>query len=281
MSRHHHPDVERFRVTPGFDLADADADATPVGPQDKKAAAAAIEAMLDEAGDLHERLWAQAKGGGTQALLIVLQGMDTSGKGGASKAVDRMLDPLGFSIVGFGKPTDEEKAHHYLWRIERQLPEPGKVRVFDRSHYESVLVERVRELVPESEWAGRYDEINEWERRLADAGTTVVKLMLHISRDEQKERLLARLADPTKHWKYNPGDVDERALWDDYQAAYADAVTRCSTDHAPWYVVPADRKWYRDWVVASVVLHTLRAMDPQYPPVEFDVATETARVQAS
>ena len=161
-----------------------------------------------------------------RSVLICLQGMDTSGKGGATKAIDRLLDPLGFSVTGFGAPSDEEKQHDHLWRHERALPEVGKVRLWDRSHYETVLIERVRGFVPEETWRARYDEINAWEAGLAERGVTVIKFMLHISRDEQKQRLLERLGDPTKHWKYNPGDVDERALWDDYQAAYSDALTR-------------------------------------------------------
>ena len=214
-------------------------------------------------------------------MLICLQGMDTSGKGGATKAIDRLLDPLGFSVTGFGAPSDEEKQHDFLWRHERALPEVGKVRLWDRSHYETVLIERVRGFVPEETWRARYDQINEWEAGLNERGVTVIKFMLHISRDEQKQRLLERLADPTKHWKYNPKDIDERGLWDDYQAAYSDALTKCSTQGSPWYIVPANHKWHRDWILSNVLTETLRAMDLSYPPGDFDVDAEVARVEAS
>jgi PPK2 family polyphosphate:nucleotide phosphotransferase len=270
-----------YQVGPSFDLATFAADAVLAGPRDKEAAAKEIAALEDEASTLHEQLYAESKAGGRRAVLVVLQGMDTSGKGGATKVLDRLLDPLGFSIVGFGKPTDEEAARGYLWRHEQAVPEPGRIRVWDRSHYETVLIERVRSLVPEDVWQARYGEIVEFERNLVDSGVTVLKVMLHISKDEQRERLLARLDDETKHWKYRPGDVDERALWDDYQAAYQDALVRCSSEHAPWYCVPADRKWHRDWVLAHLVVETLRALRPQYPAADFDVAAERGRVEAS
>jgi PPK2 family polyphosphate:nucleotide phosphotransferase len=273
---------DAVRVGPGFDLGQVDPGKVRIGPDKKKSAIKATEDLQAEAQTWHEKLWAEHKAGyGNRALLVVLQGMDTAGKGGASKAIDRMMDPLGFHVVSFGVPTDEEKAHHYLWRIERQLPPAGRVRLFDRSHYESVLVERVRNLVPHDLWAQRYDEINAWETGLADRGITIVKCMLHISRDEQQERLMERLERPDKYWKYNPRDVDERGLWDDYQAAYNDALVRCSTGHAPWYCIPADRKWHRNWILTNLVVETLRDMNPQYPPADFDIETEKARVRAS
>jgi PPK2 family polyphosphate:nucleotide phosphotransferase len=270
-----------LRVGSGFRLADVDAGAVVAGPESREAAGTEALALEGETSDLHERLWAASKGGGSQALLIVIQGMDTSGKGGAAKVFDRLLDPNGFGVVSFGVPTEEERAHHYLWRHEREVPAAGRVKVHDRSHYETVLVERVRHLVDDDVWQARYDEINAWEAGLAAKGVTVLKCMLHISKDEQRQRLLDRLADSTKLWKYNPGDVDERALWDDYQAAYQDALVRCSTDVSPWYVVPADRKWHRDWLLAHLLVETLRTMDPQYPGVEFDVEAERERVAAS
>jgi PPK2 family polyphosphate:nucleotide phosphotransferase len=270
-----------YAVGPDFDLAAVDPEVVAHGPQDREQARAACLALEEEAAELHEKLWAESRKGGNRSVLICLQGMDTSGKGGATKAIDRLLDPLGFSVTGFGAPTDEEKQHDYLWRHERALPEVGKVRLWDRSHYETVLIERVRGFVPEETWQARYDGINAWEAGLAERGVTVLKVMLHISRDEQKQRLLERLADPTKHWKYNPGDVDERALWDDYQAAYSDALTKCSTEGAPWYVVPANHKWHRDWILSNVLVETLRAMDLTYPTADFDVAAEVARVEAS
>lgn len=269
-----------LRVDPAsFRLADVDPDEVVAGPEDRRAARAEVAALEEEAADLHERLWAAARAAGSRKrLLIVLQGMDTSGKGGAAKAIDRLLDPAGFAVVGFGKPTEEEKAHHYLWRHDLQLPEPGRVRLWDRSHYEQVLVVRVHGLGP---WEGSYDEINAWEEALARDGVTFLKVMLHISRKEQAERLLERLGDPDKHWKYNPADVDERRLWDVYQRAYEDALVRCSTEAAPWYVVPANHKWHRDWLLAHLLLEVLREIAPPYPPGDFDVATEIARVQAS
>jgi PPK2 family polyphosphate:nucleotide phosphotransferase len=207
--------------------------------------------------------------------------MDTSGKGGAMKAIDRISEPLGLRMVSFGPPTKEEKRRHYLWRVEQKLPPPGSIGIFDRSHYEDVLIVRVRDLVPPEVWGGRYDEINAWERKLADDGMVFLKCMLHISKEEQQQRLLDRLADPTKHWKYNPGDVDERLLWDQYQEAYQVALTQCSADCAPWYVIPADRKWHRDWLLTHMVIETLREMNPQYPQMDYDVEAETARVKAS
>ena len=272
---------DALKVGPDFVLADLDPDAIVLGPDDKATARAEAGALESEVGELHERLWAESTRGGRRALLIVLQGIDTSGKGGATKACDVLLDPLGFSVVGFGVPTDEEKAHGLLWRHEQQLPGPGRIRLFDRSHYEGVLVERVRGFASEETWRARYDEINEWEAGLVARGIEILKCMLHISADEQRQRLLDRLADPSKHWKYKPSDVEERAYWDDYQAAYQDALVRCSTDVAPWFVVPANRKWHRDWLVSHLLADKLRAMGPQYPSADFDVAAERARVEAS
>ncbi len=270
-----------LRVGPGFDLSAVDTRQIVAGPADKAAARAAAAALEPEVTEWQERLFAESKGGGRRRLLIVLQGMDTSGKGGAAKAIDRLSEPIGLRLTSFGPPTREEKRRHFLWRINRALPPAGSIGIFDRSHYEDVLIVRVRNLVPEDVWSGRYDEINEWEKKLTDGGLVFLKCMLHISKNEQQERLLDRLADPTKHWKYNPGDVDERLLWDQYQAAYQVALTRCSTDYAPWYVIPADRKWHRDWLLSNLVAETLRQMNPQYPPTDFDVEVETARVKNS
>ena len=272
---------ELLRVGPGFDLAAFDARRVVAGPKDKVAALAEVGALEAEVSDLQERLYAESRGGGKRRLLVVLQGMDTSGKGGAIKALDRITEPLGTRIAQFGAPTKAELKKHYLWRIEQKLPPPGTIGVFDRSHYEDVLVVRVRNLVPAEEWEKRYDEINAWEKKWADDGIVFLKCMLYISPEEQKERLLARLAEPDKQWKYRPGDVDDRLLWDDFMQAYQVALTRCSTDHAPWYVIPADRKWHRDWLLTHLATETLREMNPHYPPTEFDVAAETARVMAS
>ena len=237
----------------------------------KKQAQKALSALGEELSELQARLYADAYTGGSRRVLLVLQGMDTSGKGGTIRHVVTALDPAWVDVVAFKAPTQEELAQHFLWRIERELPGPGEVTVFDRSHYEDVLVVRVRGLVPEKVWRARYDEINDFERRIAAGGTAIVKCMLHISRAEQRERLLARLDDPTKHWKFREGDIDERARWDGYQKAYAEAIERCNGDAAPWYVVPADRKWYRNWAIAQLLLETLEALDPRYPPSELDV----------
>jgi PPK2 family polyphosphate:nucleotide phosphotransferase len=272
---------DRLRVSGRVDLSSIDPRKVLVGPTDKDEARAQIAALEDEVCDLHARLWAEAKGGGTRSLLLVVQGMDTSGKGGVAKVADRLVDPLGFRVVSFGPPTEEERANHYLHRHELALPPAGGITMWDRSHYEEVLVVRVHELVPADVWGARYDEINQWEQALAGRGVTMVKCMLHISADEQRQRLLDRLADPSKHWKYNPKDVDERAKWPDYQTAYDDALSRCSTDVAPWYVIPADRKWHRDWLIAQLLVETLRDMAPAYPSADFDVVVETARVRAS
>ncbi len=270
-----------LRVGPGFDLSAVDTRRIVAGPSDKVEARAAAAALEDEVTEWQERLFAEMKGGGKRRLVVVLQGMDTSGKGGAAKAIDRLSEPIGLRMANFGPPTKAELRRHFLWRIERALPPPGSIGIFDRSHYEDVLIVRVRNLVPPDVWGGRYDEINAWEKKLSDGGLVFLKVMLHISKEEQQQRLLDRLADPTKHWKYNPGDVDERLLWDDYQEAYQVALTNCSTDYAPWYVVPADRKWHRDWLLSHLVVETLREMNPQYPAADYDVAVETERVKAS
>ncbi|TDB74880.1 hypothetical protein E1165_13345 [Micromonospora sp. KC723] len=213
-------------------------------------------------------------------LLLVLQAMDCGGKDGAVKRVAGAMNPLGLHIRSFGPPTGEELRHDFLWRIRRALPPPGYVGVFNRSHYEDVLVARVDRLVPEATWRARYDEINTFERELVDAGVTLVKVMLHISHAEQGERLAERLTDPTKHWKYDPGDLDARAHWDDYRAAYAEALGRCGTADAPWFVVPADRKWYRDWALAHLLSETFAALHLGYPAAGFDVERELRRLRS-
>jgi PPK2 family polyphosphate:nucleotide phosphotransferase len=207
--------------------------------------------------------------------------MDTSGKDGTVRRVVGTVNPAGVQITSFKKPTRAELRHDFLWRINRAVPTAGHVGIFNRSQYEDVLVVRVHELVPKTEWSTRYKRINEWERQLVDDGVHLVKVFLHISKQEQMARLLARLDDPDKHWKFNPADVDERRLWDDYTRAYADAIAKCSTEYAPWYVVPADRKWYRDFAVTSLLVEALTAMAPQYPPAAYDVDEQRARVLAT
>ncbi len=273
---------EAFRAPSGpVDLEAIDPRGRPLGPRTKTAAAeelVAVGARLDEA---QEALFAEAAGGGTRRVLLVLQGMDTSGKAGVISHVAGMLNPAGLHIAAFKKPTPAELSHHFLWRIRRQVPAPGRLGVFDRSHYEDVLIVRVESLVPESVWRPRYGQINDFEAELAEQGVTIVKCFLHISPAEQTERLLGRLDDPTKRWKYNPADVDVRAKWFDYMAAYAEALQQCSTDVTPWYVIPSDRKWYRNWVIASLLDETFRTLAPRYPKPDYDVATERARVLAS
>ena len=261
-------------------LAEIDAGDASTAPGSREETEAATSVLLAELSDLQERLYAEGVGGGHRSVLLLLQGMDTSGKDGTVRRVIGGLNPAGVRIHSFKKPTSEELAHDFLWRVDNAMPRPGEVVVFNRSQYEDVLVVRVHELVPESEWSTRYDRINEFERRAVDAGTHLIKVMLHISKQEQKQRLAERLEDPTKHWKYNAGDLQERAFWDDYQAAYQDALTRCSTDAAPWHVVPADRKWYRNWVVANLLLGAMRDLNPQYPPADFDLAEQRRLVAA-
>ncbi len=264
-----------LRVDPsGSGLAGIEPRSTP-GVANREAAEVAMPELADRLDELQERLWVEAE----RSLLVVLQGMDTSGKGGTIRHVFSAMHPAGVEVASFKRPTDEELAHHFLWRIERRLPVPGEVVVFDRSHYEDVLIARVRSLVPEQIWRARYAEIVEFERRVAAAGTTIVKCMLHISYDEQRERLLARLDDPSKRWKFNEGDLEERARWSDYMAAYADAIRECSTDDAPWYVIPADRKWYRNWAISSLLVATLERMDPRLPVPDLDMDALKARLE--
>ena len=260
------------------DLTSYDTRATPGFDGDKAAGKAALAELAEPLSDLQERLFAEGRSGGTRRVLLVLQGMDTSGKGGTMRHAVGLFDPQGVRIKAFKAPTEDELRHDFLWRVRREVPEAGLIGIFDRSHYEDVLIGRVRKLVSEAEIDARYDAINEFERELVESGTTVVKCMLHISAGEQKERLLARLDDPTKHWKFNPGDVDERALWSDYQAAYELVLERCNTDAAPWLVVPADRKWYRNWAVASVLRETLERMDLEWPKADFDVEEQRRRL---
>jgi PPK2 family polyphosphate:nucleotide phosphotransferase len=211
-------------------------------------------------------------------VLLVLQGMDTSGKGGVIKRALGLLDANGLRVNSLKKPTEEELSHDFLWRIERALPDAGMVGVFDRSHYEDVLVGRVHELADEAEIERRYDAINSLERSLVDSGTVLVKCMLHVSEEEQAERLLARLDDTAKQWKFTPHDIDERERWGDYELAYEIALERCNTDAAPWYVVPSDRKWYRNWAVANLLLEALHGMRLEWPEPDYDVAEQRARL---
>jgi len=227
-----------------------------------------LQTDLRAMAELQEKLYAEGK----QALLVVLQGMDTAGKDGTIRHVMSGLNPQSCQVVCFKVPTSDELAHDFLWRVHRCTPAKGHIAVFNRSHYEDVLVVRVKGLVSQDVWRRRYEHINAFEKLLADSGTRVVKLFLHISKDEQRRRLKERLADPTKQWKFNPEDLRERERWDEYMAAYEDALSLCSTPWAPWYVVPANHKWYRNLVVADVLTRTLTEMGPDYPPPQVDVA---------
>ena len=262
--------TDLLRVAPGStpDLAGTDAAATPGFEGDKDAARARLKELKDELAEFQERLWAEQG----QSLLIVLQALDAGGKDGLIRKVVTAFNPQGTRVTGFGVPTEEELRHDFLWRVHAATPGKGRIGVFNRSHYEDVLVVRVLNLVPEKVWQERYDQINEFESILAANGTRIVKFYLHVSRDEQRERFQKRLDNPEKHWKWSSGDLETRARWDDFRAAYTDALARCSTDHAPWFVIPADRKWYRDLAVAEILAETARDMDPQWPEADEDLS---------
>lgn len=263
------------------DLDTIATDATPGFSGSKQDGKARLDALGPELAELQERLFAEGRATGShRRVLLVLQGMDTSGKGGTLKHTVGLVDPQGVRISSFKAPTKEELAHDFLWRIRKALPQPGYVGVFDRSHYEDVLIARVNELATPEEIERRYDAINEFERELVEDGTVVVKCMLHISKEKQRERLLARLDNPEKYWKYEPGDLDSRARWDAYRAAYATALERTHTEHAPWHVVPSDRKWFRNLAVGQLLLTALRGMDLGWPAADFDVDAERARLLA-
>jgi PPK2 family polyphosphate:nucleotide phosphotransferase len=258
---------ERLRVIPGQPAALAERDPGDTLGWTKEEGERELKARLDRLDELQERLWAEGKHG----LLVILQGMDASGKDGTIRKVAGAFDPQGVKVTSFKVPTEAELGHDFLWRIHQHTPGKGEVAIFNRSHYEDVLVVRVHGLVPEETWRGRYDRINAFEANLAAEGTTVVKFFLAISREEQKERFQARLEDPTRRWKFRRGDVDERRLWDDYQAAYEEALTRCSTQAAGWYVIPGDHKWFRNLAVATILDEVMTEMDPQYPEPEEDL----------
>ena len=268
-----------LRVAPGtVDLGAVDTGETPGFDGDKAAGKAALADLDPYVSTLQERLYAEGFVGGNRSVLLVLQGMDTSGKGGTIRHSIGQLDPQGVQLASFKAPTAEERRHDFLWRIRRRVPRPGMIGIFDRSHYEDVLVARVRGLASQSEIEARYDAINDFEAELVRDGTTVVKCFLHISREEQRRRLLARLDDPTKHWKFNSGDIDDRGLWDDFQEAYEIALERCNADIAPWFVIPADRKWYRNWAVTKLLGEHLERLAPQWPPATFDVDKQRKRL---
>jgi PPK2 family polyphosphate:nucleotide phosphotransferase len=271
-----------LRVPPGpVDLTAVDSASTPGYTGDKDGAKSALANLGPRLADLQERLFAHGQTGGQRRVLLVLQGMDTSGKGGTVRHVMGQVDPQGVSIKSFKPPTKAELAHGFLWRIRRALPGPGMLGVFDRSHYEDVLVVRVHDLVPKQVWARRFATINRFEESLVAGGMVVIKCFLHISREESAKRLLTRLDDPTKHWKFNPQDVDERAYWGEYQLAYDDALERCTSEDAPWHIVPSDRKWYRNWAIMNLLIDHLGAMGLDWPPPDYDIEEERRRLLAT
>jgi PPK2 family polyphosphate:nucleotide phosphotransferase len=266
----------------GDTVANIDTSATP-GFKGKKRDAAQLQPERNERfAQLQEMLYANSRAADdNRSLLLVLQGMDTAGKGGIVKHVVGAANPQGIRYTGFGVPTEEERKHAYLWRIRRALPPAGHIGVFDRSHYEDVLVVRVHNIVPPEVWGKRYDEINRFERNLGDEGTTIIKVAMFVSLDEQKARLSQRLERPDKYWKYNPGDVDERLLWPAYQEAYQAMLERTSTDYAPWHVVPCDRKWYSRLAILELLIEALEGLNLSWPPADFDVKAEKKRLASA
>jgi PPK2 family polyphosphate:nucleotide phosphotransferase len=255
--------VEPLRVSPGEParLPKRKPDDR-LGLAGKEKAERLVAKLAEELREFQTRLWAEA----SRSVLLVLQGLDTSGKDGTIRRVFSGLNPLGCRVASFKAPTEAELDHDFLWRVHAACPGRGEIGIFNRSHYEDVGIVRVKRLVPEETWRRRYRHIREFERLLTDEGTTVLKVFLHISKEEQRKQLQERLDDPTKTWKFRPGDLEDRKLWDGFMAAYDEALTETSTEWAPWYVVPADRRWVRDVVVATLLVETLRRMNPQFPP---------------
>lgn len=263
--------MERYRVKPGklIDLKDWDPNDSGDDKNDKSDGKNRLTELNKELEELQELLFAEHK----HKVLVVLQGMDTSGKDGVIRHVFEGVNPQGVRVASFKVPTPEELDHDYLWRVHKQVPGKGEIVIFNRSHYEDVLVVRIHGLVPEGVWKRRYDQIRDFERMLSEEGTIILKFYLHIDLKEQKERLQARLDDPTKQWKFNIGDLKERARWDEYAAAYEDVLNKTSTDYAPWYIVPANKKWYRNLVIAEILVDALKKLDMQYPQPKEDLST--------
>jgi PPK2 family polyphosphate:nucleotide phosphotransferase len=262
-------DFTRFRVIPGskVSLSDHDPDSKDGFKGGKEEGKAALPDLRHQLGELQDKLWAESK----NRLLVVLQAMDTGGKDGTIRHVFKGTNPQGVQVASFGQPTELELGHDYLWRVHPHVPRNGFITIFNRSHYEDVLVVRVRGLVPEDRWRRRYQHINDFERLLTDEGTTIVKFFLHISPDEQRLRLQARLDDPRKRWKFRQGDLDDRELWPNFETAYEEMLARTSTEKSPWYVVPANRKWYRNLVVSSILIDALQRMECKFPEPEIDL----------
>lgn len=261
------------------DVASFHPDSTPLlpggGSGNGEKELAELRPRLD---DLQERLYANAKQTRAPSLLLVLQGMDGSGKGGTIRHVVGMVDPQGVHLHAFKAPSPQERAHDFLWRVRRELPQPGQLGIFDRSHYEDVLIGRVNKLAPAPEIEARYGQINDFEAQLAAQGTRVVKCFLNLSKKEQKRRFMDRINDPEKFYKYNPTDLVSRSHWDEYMVAYGLALGRCNEDYAPWYVIPADKKWYRNWAITKILIEELEAMGLTWPPADFDLEAERKKV---
>ena len=259
-------------------LSDVDARSTPGFTGDVAEAKSAVKKMRSELAELQEKLYANGLSGDSRSILVVLQGMDTSGKGGVIEKVAGAVNPQGVSITSFKTPTEEEQAHDFLWRINKALPQAGKIGVFDRSHYEDVLIVRVHRLESHGEIERRYEAINEFEKAYVESGGTIIKCLLHVDKDIQKERFESRLDDPEKLYKYRPGDLNERARWDEYTEAYQAVLDRCSTDIAPWHVIPSGHKPYRNWAVGTLLLEALRDLKLDWPAPKFDLEAEKQRV---
>lgn len=259
-------ELDRWRVEPGTrpDLDGIDTRSTDGAPGDKTTTKLVTKGLVAELSEGQNRLWAE----GRQSLLLVLQALDAGGKDGTIRQVFTGVNPQGVRVVSFKVPSTLERSHDFLWRVHQQVPATGEIGIFNRSHYEDVLVARVDQLVPEKVWRRRYRAIRNFEETLAEEGTAIVKVYLHISPEEQRERLQARLTDPQKRWKFSRSDLEVRSKWDAYREAYLDAIEETSTDHAPWFVVPADRKWYRDWSVMQILLATIERLDPKLPEEE-------------
>jgi PPK2 family polyphosphate:nucleotide phosphotransferase len=261
--------IDRLRLAPGKRVRLDEIDpADTLGLPGKEQALRALEKNVEHIAALQERLFAEHR----RALLVVLQALDAGGKDGTTRAVFSGVNPQGCRVSSFKAPSAEELDHDYLWRIHHATPGRGEIGIWNRSHYEDVLVVRVDKLVPKKVWSSRYQQINRFERHLVDNGTEIVKIFLHISKEEQAERLRERIANPEKRWKFSPDDLRKRAQWDDYQEAYEDALRRCGTEEAPWYLVPADRNWVRNLAVSAIVRSTLEEMDPQVPEPKWDPA---------
>jgi PPK2 family polyphosphate:nucleotide phosphotransferase len=261
--------VKRYVIEPGKRVRLSDIPADDTGKYESREDAEKDLAQdLERMFELQNRLYAENR----RSVLVILQGMDAAGKDGTVSHVFRGLNPQGVQVAVFGAPSTEELRHDYLWRIHRAVPRHGNIGIFNRSHYEDVLAVRVRALVPKSIWSHRFEQINDFERMLSETGTTILKFYLHVSKDEQHKRLADRLKDPSKNWKFAPSDLEDRALWKDYRQAYEDVLEKCSTEWAPWFVVPADHKWYRNLVVARIIVKTLADMAPKIPRPKIDVS---------